>query len=707
MRPHIPEPPDPGARPQNRSLRPAARARRAPLVALAGALLLPLLSPIAPAAPSLPPELDPLVRNLDPGVRPGDDFFLYANGSWLRTHPIPASEQSWGIAKEVQEELYGQLRAICEAAAARTDAPRGSLEQKIGDFWAAGMDSTAIEQAGIEPLRPELDRIAAVRTVGDLLEASAALRIAGARTIFSFWVGQDDKASDTHVVFLWQGGLGLPDRDYYFPADSTTARIRAEYPLHVAAMFRLLGEDGDRAERASQSVLEIETSLARASRRLEDLRDPYANYHKMALAGLGSIAPAIDWQRHFASLGAPSLDSVVVGQPEFLAAVDSTLRAVPLEGWKDYLRWSLVNSFADRLGSAFVQQDFAFYGSLMGGAREQRPRWKRVLDAEEDGIGELLGQIWVRDHCSPATKARYEKLVEDIFAAYRDRIGRLDWMSAPTKEKALAKLARVSRKVGYPDRWRDFSALQLDRQSYARNQIRVNAWWFRHRVGKLGQPVDRTEWEMTPQTYNAYYSPSNVEIVLPAAAFLIPGTPDSLLDDAILYAYAGASTIGHEITHGFDDEGRQYDADGNLRPWWTPEDSTRFAERADLLVPQFDAYRVGDRNVRGLATLGENIADLGGVVIAYEAFRQTEQWKQGTVVNGLTPDQRFFLGYALAWLGHDRPEALAQRIMTDVHSPRFLRVNGPLANLPEFHAAFGVRSGDPMYREERQRVRIW
>jgi putative endopeptidase len=651
--------------------------------------------------------LDPIVRDLDPTVRPGDDFFLYASGGWIKSHPIPSSERGWSIAKEIQEEIYGQLRAICESAATAKDAPSGSNEQKVGAFWTTAMDSASIETQGVEPLRPELDRIDAIRSRADLLDAVAYLQTIGVGPLYSVFIGQDDKNSAAYVVFLHQGGLGLPDRDYYFLDDPTTRKIRDEYPNHVAAMFRLLGEDDGASSRAAASIVRIETALAGASRTMEQRRDPQANYNKMSIDSLSRLTPAIDWEKQIAALGIPPVDSVVVGQPEFYARLDSTLVSVPIDSWKEYLRWNLINTFANRLSKDFDRQDFSFYGTLMNGTKEQRPRWKRALDAEEGSIGELLGQVWVGKYCSPATKARYEKLVEDIFAAYGDRIRQLSWMSEPTKEKALEKLARVNKKVGYPDHWRDYSSLSLERDSYVRNQIRTNRWWFRYYVDKLGKPVDRTEWDMTPQTYNAYYDGSKVEIVLPAAAFLVPGVPDSLLDDAILYSYAGASTIGHEITHGFDDEGRQYDADGNMRPWWTDADSSQFAQRAKVLTDQFDAFVVGDRHVRGFATLGENIADLGGLVIGYDAFKKTEEWKRGEPVNGLTPDQRFFLGYALSWLGHERPEALTHQIMTDVHAPRAFRVNGPLSDMPEFYKAFGVKPGDAMYRDDAHRARIW
>ena len=473
-------------------------------------------------------------------------------------------------------------------------------------------------------------------------------------------------------------------------------------------LFRsLLGEDSVTAKTAAATVMRLETAFARRSRTLEQRRDPWANYHKMSLAELNRLTPTIDWAAQFTAMGVPVQDTVIVGQPEFLKQVDSCLSVARLSEWQTYLRWNVVNALAPTLSNAFVTQDFEFFSKTLSGTTAQRPRWKRVLDATENAIGELVGQEWVKRYCSPATKARYTKLTEDIISVYRERIAALPWMSEATKQAALVKLAKVNRKVAYPDQWRDFSSLTIGRESYTANQVAANAWWFKHAADKLGKPVDRTEWDMTPQTYNAYYDGSKVEIVLPAAAFMLPGVPDSLVDDAILYAYAGGSTIGHEITHGFDDEGRQFDANGNLNPWWTPSDSAQFMTRAQRLADQFSAYVIGGKHVRGKATLGENIADLGGVVLGYEAFKRTEQWKRGESINGLTPDQRYFLAYALSWLGQRRPEALQQQIMTDVHAPGFLRVNGPLANIPEFYRAFGIKPGDAMYRGDDIRVVIW
>ena len=682
--------------------RPRVLARlAAPFLVLCAAAL-----PAAARAGTLPAAQDPLVQNMDTTVSPGADFFTYACGGWLKRNPIPPAERGWGIGNLVREEVYRQLVGICEKAATSGAAP-GTSEQKVGDFWAMAMDSTAADRLGAAPLAPYLARIDSIRTRAQLLDVIAEFHVLGFDPLYSAFVGQDERNSDQYLIHIWQGGIRLPDRDYYFNNDSTTKHIRAEYGKHVAAMFRLLGQDEATAQRSSRTVVRIETALARKSRTLEQRRDPWANYNKRSIVRLNRATPGIDWKRQFAVAGIGRVDTVVVGQPEFLSRADSLIRAVPLADWKTLLRWDVAHALAPRLSQPFDQENFRFYGTVMSGTKVQRPRWKRAMDAEENGIGELLGQVWVEKYCSPATKARYEKLTNDIIDVYRDRIRTLPWMTPATRERALVKLDRVAHKVAYPDKWRDYSAMKIDRSSYAANQVSVDSWWFRHEADKLGKPINRTEWDMTPQTYNAYYDGSKVEIVLPAAAFMLPGIPDSLVDDALLYSYAGGSTIGHEITHGFDDEGRQFDERGNMNPWWADADSVQFAGRARKLVDQFNQYVVGEKHVRGQATLGENIADLGGVVLGYEAFKKTDQWKKGEKINGLTPDQRYFLGYALSWLGQRRPESLAQQIMTDVHAPQFLRVNGPLANIPEFYAAFGIKPGDAMWRDDSVRVVIW
>ena len=660
----------------------------------------------AQAGPTLPPEKDPLVLNMDTSVSPGSDFFKYACGKWLRENPIPNSERGWGIANLVNEETYRQRLTICRDAA-KSGAAKGTSAQKVGDFWATGMDSVTVDKQGALPLKPYLSQIANVHTRTDLMTTLAKFHSYGFHPLYSMFVGQDEKHSDRYIVHLYQGGLHMPDRDYYFGKDSTTQYVRGEYGKHVVAMFKLLGEDSATSIASGAAVLKLETALAARSRTLEQRRDPWANYNKFSLAQLNKLTPTIDWANQFTAMGVPIQDTVVIGQPEFFKQVDSCLAVARLSEWQSYLRFVVMTSLAPNLAKPFDQENFHFYGTVISGTKTQRPRWKRMLDATEDAIGELVGQEWVKSYCSPATKARYTKLTDDIINVYRDRIKNLTWMTAETKQRALGKLDKVTRKVAYPDQWRDYSSLSLDRSSYVANQVRTDEWWFHHEADKLGKPINRTEWEMTPQTYNAYYDGSKVEIVLPAAAFMLPGVPDSLVDDAVLYSYAGGSTIGHEITHGFDDEGRQFDDKGNLNPWWTDADSAQFAGRAKKLVEQFNAYQIGGKHVRGQATLGENIADLGGVVLGYEAFKKTDQWKRGEKINGFTPDQRYFLGYALSWLGQRRPAALQAQLMSDVHAPGFLRVNGPLANIPEFYAAFGIKPGDAMYRGDDIRVVIW
>jgi len=649
-----------------------------------------------------------LAADIDTTVSPSADFFRYANGAWLRANPIPPSERGWGVGNLVQEETYARLRSICEDAASNSAAPQGSNLQKIGDFYSAAVDTAHIEKEGISPLRADLDKIGAIRDAEGMRDAIGLLQTYGGDPLFSGFVAQDEKNSAAYSFHLYQGGLGLPNRDYYVNTDARTANILREYVSHISAMFMLLGEDREIASRHSGIVIALETRLARASRKLEDLRDPYRNYNRVSLRQLDALVPSLGWRSLLPAMSIRTVDSVVVGQPEFFREVESLLRTRPLDEWKIYLRWVLVNRFAPTLSSPFEREHFHFYQTVLSGVKEPRPRWKRALDAEERAIGDMLGQLFVERYVPPSMKQRYTALVGNIFAAYAERISGLDWMSPATKEKALAKLQAVTRKVCYPETWKDYSALRVDRSSYCANQIRAGVWEYNYRAAKLGKPVDRTEWEMTPQTYNAYYNPSNNEIVLPAAGLMIPGVPDSLVDDAIIYGYAGASTIGHEVTHGFDDEGRQFDESGNLRDWWTKEDAARFNAKARLMIDQFQRYVVLDSlHVNGKASLGENIADLGGVVIGYEAFKKTREGRADTLIDGLTPDQRFFLAYAYSWLGQIRDESLARQVLTDVHAPQFLRVNGPLANVPEFYRAFNVKPGDPMYRADSVRVRIW
>lgn len=652
-------------------------------------------------------QRDILAEVVDTTVSPKDDFFKYAVGTWLKQNPIPASESSWGIGSMVQEETYARLRGISEKSA-KEPGSEGSNEQKIGDFWFTGMDSVSIEKQGISPVKADLERIAAIKDIQGVLNEISLQHTYGIGALFSPYIFQDEKNSEEQALHLYQGGLGLPDRDYYFNTDSRTTNIRKEYKAHLQRMFKLLGNDEATATKNMNNVYALEETLAKNSRKIEDLRDPYKNYNKMDLVALDKLAPSLNFKALFVQMKMPQVKSVIVGQPEFYTAVDKLLKTTPIDTWKAYLTWNFVSSFASELSSPFAKENFYFYRTVLRGVKEMKPRWKRVLDSEERYLGDALGQLFIKNYYSDKTKKRYEELVKNIFSTYKERIEKLDWMSDSTKTKALQKLATVVPKVSFPDKWKDFSTLDIKRDSYVQNIIRANQWWYLYEVNKIGKPVDKTEWGMTPQTYNAYYNPSNNEIVLPAAIFFIAGFTDEQLDDAIIYAYAGGSTIGHEITHGFDDQGRQFDEKGNLTDWWTKKDGDEYNKRAKGIIEQFDNYVVLDSmHVRGEATQGENIADLGGVVLGLEAFKKTEQYKSGKKINGFTPLQRFFLGYALAWMGHSRDEALANKIMTDVHAPGFLRVNGPVVNIDEFYEAFDIKPGDKMYVAPEKRVRIW
>ncbi len=664
-------------------------------------------SPADKAAPATADNY--LDQFVDRSVSPRDDFFHFAVGKWLKANPIPPSEKSWGIYQVVQEETYHRLLAINhESAAKAKDAPPGSNQQKIGDFWTAGMDEAANAEQGFKPIAPEFDRIAAVHDKESLLETIAHLQYIGVDAMFSVYVFQDEKNSEKNVLHLYQGGLGLPNRDYYFDTDKRATTIREEYVKHVARMFQLLGDDSVHAAAGAATVMSLETELARASRKLEALRDPRANYNAMSLAEVEKLTPSIPWREFLAKGHISGIDGVIVGQPEFFRQVETSLGKQSLDTWKTYLRWQLAHTFASEAGGRFDNEDFHFFGTILNGTPTQRPRFKRVLDKEETYLGDALGQLYVQRYFSPQTKARYAKLTDVIFASMHDHIQALDWMSAPTKERALRKLAAVTKKVGYPEHWRDYSSYKVDRTSYLMNCVRGNIWQSDYDIAKLHKPVDRTEWDMTPQTYNAYYNPSNNEMVLPAAAFILPGIDDAQIDDAIVYGYVAGSTVGHELTHGFDDEGRQFDEKGNLEDWWTKEDAAEFVKRTARIVQQFNQYiAVDDIHVNGDATQGENAADLGGITLGWDAFTKTNEYKNGKSIGGFTPAQRYFIGWAISWMNQIRPESLALHVKTDVHAPSFLRVTGPVSNMVPFYDAYGVKPGDKMYRADKVRVKIW
>ncbi len=649
---------------------------------------------------------DALAANMDTTTSPGQDFFQYANGGWIKNNSIPEDQSSWGIGNLVVEENLKRLREIAEKSAA-SSAAKGSAEQKIGDFWSMAMDSVKIEADGLKPLQPLLDKVNSITDVKSLVATVAFLKKAGSSTLFSDFVTQDDKNSDVMTYKLWQGGIGLPEREYYFKADSITINIRTAYLKHITNMLTMAGEDSTNAAAAAKNILALETKLAQASRKLEDLRDPYSNYNKMAISELGKMNAAVNWSDFLAVTGVKAIDSVIVGQPEFFKALDMVLKTVPIQDWKSYVKFNVISDFSGALPDKFGEAAFNF-NKLFSGAKARKPRWKRAIQSEENVMGEMLGQLYVKEFFNEKAKKRYEDMVEAIRAALKDRIAGLTWMSDSTKAKAYAKLAAIKKKVGYPDKWKDFSSMEIGRESYLQNLVSANTWLHNYEMNKLGKPVDRDEWGMSPQTYNAYYNASNNEIVLPAGIFTVPGYRDEELDDATVYGYAGASTIGHEIIHGFDDEGRQFDAKGNLVSWWTATDEEAFKKRAEVMIKQFDEYEpLPGYHINGKATLGENIADLGGILLGIEAYKKTNEYKANKSIAGLTPMQRYFLGYSLGWLGHIREENLRNRLLTDVHSPARYRVNGPFVDVDEFYSTFNIKPGDRMYRADSLRVKIW
>lgn len=649
---------------------------------------------------------DALAANMDTTVNPAQDFFSYANGGWIKKNPIPAEESSWGIANLVVEENLSRLKLINENAA-KENAAAGTTSQKIGDFWTTAMDTVTIEKQGLQPLQPWFEKINAIADYKSLSNVMAQMEKIGTGTLIGTYIGQDAKNSDVIALQFWQTGLGLPEKEYYFKTDSATAAIRNSYIKHISKMLSMSGIDTAAAIKASNEIMAMETKLAKVHRKLEDLRDPYANYNKMSADNFYKLAPSLEMNSYFTTVGIPKVDSVIVGQPEYYKTLGTVLTTTSLDTWKQFLRYRLLSSYAGALPDAYGEEAFNF-SKLLSGAKERKPRWKRVLQNEESIMGELLGQLYVKEYFNEKAKQRYTDLVEAIRTALKERIEKSDWMSDSTKQKAYTKLSTMKKKVGYPDQWKDFSAMKIGKESFVQNMMNASEWWNAYNINKLGKPVNRDEWDMSPQTYNAYYNPSNNEIVLPAGIFTVPGYKDEELDDALVYGYAGATTIGHEITHGFDDQGRQFDEKGNLQNWWTKEDETKFNQRADVMIKQFSNYKVFEGyNINGKATLGENIADLGGGLLGWDAFVKTEQYKKNEPVAGLSPAKRYYLGYALGWLGHSREERLKNLLLTDFHSPEKWRVNGPFVSMPDFYTTFNIKQGDGMYVADSMRVKIW
>ena len=646
------------------------------------------------------------VTTLDKNTSACTDFYQYANGGWLAANPIPAAFPSWGVANVLNEKNRDVLREILEAAAKNTKASKGSSEQKVGDYYATCMDEAKIEAEGLKPLAPEFARIAKINDQKALQDEIAHLHSLGINALFVSDSTQDFKNSAEVTAEVFQGGLGLPDRDYYTKTDDKSKMIRDEYLKHVAKMFELMGDDPAKAASEAQMVMALEAKLAEASMTRVALRDPEKIYHRMTVAQVKDLAPGFDWPVYFQKTGVPPKTDVNVATPDFFKTMNQQLSSVPFADWHTYLRWHLINSTAPALSSKFVDEDFNFKGKILQGSKENLPRWKRCVGGTDRVLGEALGEVYVKKAFPPAAKARALEMVRNLEAALKSDISTLSWMGDATRKQAIVKLDAFLNKIGYPDKWRDYSSLEVDRVSYVNNRFRANAFDKRRDLNKIGKPVDKTEWGMSPPTVNAYYNPQINEIVFPAG-ILQPPYFDASADDALNYGGMG-SIIGHEMTHGFDDEGRQFDATGNLFNWWTDADLKAFKERAECVVNQFNSFEV-EKGLfeNGKLVVGESIADLGGLVVAYAAFQKAMEGKPRVVIDGFTPEQRFFLGYARGWATSTRPEFARLLVNVDPHPLPKFRVNGPLSNMPEFAAAFQCKAGDAMVRAGKERCQIW
>jgi putative endopeptidase len=668
------------------------------LFAVAGCTLFSCQAP----EPSRPVhQLD--LSSIDSSVRPQDNFFLYANGGWIRKAEIPASQSFWGTLAQLNEQITSNTESILDSISKLYSA-KGSIEQKVGDLYASGMDSLTIEKLGIGPVKPELEAIAAVRDVDGLEIQMAREYQIGHFPLFSFYVSADEKNSGMMAAHFDQGGLGLPNKDYYFSKDSSIKKIKVSYQEYIKTIFQFIGDDSARAARNAADVVQLETGLAKMSRSPVALRDPNANYHKLAVSDLGRVAPGLNWKSLLSNLGVTT-DTIIMGQPEYFGGAGKLLHALLLEHWKNYLRFHVVDDYAPYLSKDFVSASFGF-NKMLNGRKEMRERWKRMNDLVDNNLGDALGRLYVQRYFPPEAKQRMSEMVSNLMQTYEERIKALDWMSDSTKQKALTKLHSIVRKIGYPDKWRDYSTVTIVRDSLIANLVNCDRYAYHRNLNKIGKPVDKSEWYMTPPTLDAYYNPTTNDINFPAG-ILQPPIFSKDADDALNYGGIGM-VIGHEMTHGFDDQGRQFDASGNLKDWWSKEDAAKFKQRADLAVDQYNHYIAVDTfHINGSLGLGENIADIGGVAIAYAAFKKTAEGKSTERIDGLTPDQRFFLSAATVWKMKYRDEVLRTQVMNNPHSTAMYRVNGPVSNMQAFYDAFAVKPGDKMYRPDSVRVHIW
>jgi putative endopeptidase len=648
--------------------------------------------------------IDP--AHIDTTVRPGDNFYLYANGTWMKNNPIPAKETRWGSFNELRDFNANAVRNILEEVSKDVNAPKGSIKQRVGDFYASGMDSLAIQKLGFSVIQADLSRVSKLKSLNDVLNELAVQRINGMGSpLYSFYIGQDRKNVTRMVPQLAQGGTTLPDRDYYLKDDNRSKTIRDAYLKYITQLYTLIGEDENQAAQHSKTILRMETSLAAAQMSRVEMRDPHKTYHKYAVAELNQLTPAINWQEQLSKMKVNGQDTVLVNSPDFFKEASDQLAKNSVDDWKVYLSWNILKNAAPVLSTPFVEANFSFT-QVLSGQKVITPRWQRVFNTVDSQIGDLLGQLYIEKHFKPEAKARMQELVSNLASTFETRIKVLDWMSSETKVKALQKLHQFTKKIGYPDKWKTYDGLSISRDNFFQNIRQANTWEYNDMIGRLGKPVDKTRWGMTPPTVNAYYSPVNNEIAFPAGILQFPFF-DFDADDAVNYGGIGA-VIGHEMTHGFDDSGRQYAADGNLNDWWNKEDADNFKAKAAAVVEQYNSYKVLDSiHVNGKLTLGENLADLGGLNIAYEAFKKTRQGRSNEMIDGLTPDQRFFLSWAQVWRMNIRPETAAQLIIVDPHSPAEARTNGPLVNMDSWYKAFNVQPTDKLFKPASERIKVW
>ena len=642
--------------------------------------------------------------NMDKSVKPGDNFYLYANGTWLKNNPVPTSKTRWGSFDVLRQNSLDRLKKLCEDAAA--GKIKDSAAARVGALYVSAMDSDAIEKKGATPIQPELQHLGALISKDDVLNEIAMLRQRGVGgLLFGFEITQDDKNVNQYIPALYQGGTSLPDRDYYLKTDARSKTIQAAYLSYIKDMFVLTGDDSVTANTKAHNIYDLEKALAIAQMSRVEMRDPVKTYNKFSLTDLSKTTPDLNWAMLLPEMKVNGADSILTNNPGFLKVADGLFEAVPLDTWKAYLQWAVIKNSAAYLSSAFVNRQFRF-NQVLSGQKQMTPRWQRMSSMVDNNLGELLGQLYVKEYFNDAAKQRMISLVKNIQSTFRDRINTVDWMTDSTKQQALGKLDAIVNKIAFPDKWESYPGVVVNTGDIITNLRNIDEFEYTKMVNKMGKPVDKTEWGMTPPTINAYYNPSNNEIAFPAGILQFPFF-DFGADDAVNYGGI-AAVIGHELTHGFDDEGRQYGADGNLKGWWTKADETNFNERADKVAAQFDAFTVNDSlHVNGKLTLGENLADLGGLNIAYQAFKNTEEGKSDKKIDGLTPDQRFFLSWAQVWRANITPEYAAQLVVVDPHSPGMYRCNGPVSNIDAWYKAFDVQPGDAMYKPEDARIKVW